>query len=235
MKKIVFFLNLLWMAVLFAGNYFYHTVGGLILKMLCSSLFFLQGLMNAYFAARVEKKLSPAPFFMCLGLFTTLAGDYLLNEDFLIGACAFALGHVFYCVSYARLSPFRKKDLLPALLLFAGAGAFLCFSPDLSFSEENQRWICLGYALIISLMAGKALGNLCGKHTLPKWLQAFGSLLFFFSDLMLALNWFTPLGKWTGALCMAAYYPAQSLLALSIFFMTANKEEFSHACDHRAL
>lgn len=222
------------MAALYIGNYFYHTAGGLRLKMLCSCLFFLQGLMNFAFLARTEKRLSSAPLLMTLGLFASMAGDYLLNQDFLIGACTFALGHVFYFVSYCLHTPLRKTDLLPALLLFAGGGSFLVFSPLLSFGDESMRRICLGYALIISLMAGKTLGNLWKKRSCLQWLQAFGSLLFFLSDFMLVLNWFTPLGKWTGTLCMAAYYPAQSLLALSIFFMTANKEEISHARDHRA-
>ena len=233
MKKWLFPLNLLLMAALYIGNYFYHTVGGLEIKMLCSSIFTLQGLVNAIFAIRMEKKFQAAPFCLFLGLFLSMAGDYLLGVDFLIGAATFAAGHVCYLISHCLLRPFRKYDLIPCLLLFAGGSAFLLFSPLVSFTDESQKWICLGYALVISGMTGKALGNLMMERSIASALLAFGSMLFFFSDFMLVLDWFTKLGRWTGTLCMAAYYPAQSLLALAIFFIISyQKGGLSHAHHH---
>ena len=79
------------------------------------------------------------------------------------------------------------------------------------------------YAIIISFMVGKAISNwmdglLKEKKSKPLELViVLGSLLFFFSDCMLLLNVFADFPKVVDVLCLATYYPAQILLATSIY------------------
>ena len=72
------------------------------------------------------------------------------------------------------------------------------------------------YALIISLMLGKAAGNFIHEKSISAGIIAFASLLFFFSDLMLVFDWFIGLWSWTDNACMGTYYPALCLLAFSM-------------------
>ena len=80
-----------------------------------------------------------------------------------------------------------------------------------------MKWVCLVYAIIISSMVGKALGNFIRNKNIVTIILAIGSSLFFFSDLMLVFDWFMGMGRISGLLCMATYYPAECLLAFSVF------------------
>ena len=55
---------------------------------------------------------------------------------------------------------------------------------------------------------------------------AIGSVLFFVSDMMLLLAWFSTIeGRWTSNVCMAAYYPALCLLAGSmVVYLKKNRK-----------
>jgi hypothetical protein len=67
-------------------------------------------------------------------------------------------------------------------------------------------------------MLGKAISNFIRLKTYTTGTIAVASFLFFFSDFMLLLAWFSTLeGKWMDNLCMGTYYPGLCLLAFSIF------------------
>lgn len=72
---------------------------------------------------------------------------------------------------------------------------------------------------------GKAICNFIRKPNALTAILAFGSMLFFLSDLMLVFDLFIGIWDWTGNLCMATYYPAQCLLAYTIF-QNAKKYNF---------
>ena len=55
-------------------------------------------------------------------------------------------------------------------------------------------------------------------------IMAAGSVLFYFSDLMLVLRWFADAPRIASDLCLMTYFPAQGLLAASVYFH-ANKEK----------
>jgi hypothetical protein len=67
-------------------------------------------------------------------------------------------------------------------------------------------------------MLGKAVANLIIEPIGVNILIAMGSFLFFFSDLMLVLNWFVGKWKWTANACMGTYYPALCILAFSMYY-----------------
>ena len=73
-----------------------------------------------------------------------------------------------------------------------------------------------GYAVIIGCMLGKATANLPRHRTAFGWLILVGSVLFWFSDLMLAANMFGNGGRLAGRICCYTYWPAQNILAYAL-------------------
>ena len=169
---------------------------------------------------------SPAagfPAMMMVGLSLCWIADIVLNITFIPGALIFAIGHVFYFIAYSRLIKFEKNDLIPSVIIFVCAASLVLFVPIFDFGIPLMQYIILGYALIISLMVGKAISNMRRENTSLTKLIVFGSILFFFSDLMLLLCYFAGAPQITDSLCLFTYYPGQYLLAHSIYRYTIHK------------
>lgn len=214
MKRKVLMINIVFFLAVLAGDLCYMEYGGLWLKGLTSFGFVLMGLVNCLLCRRQRRGGSDFPLVMVLGLTLCMLGDIVLNLSFVPGAALFALGHLFYFIAYCRLEGFRAGDLLPCALIFGGSLLILKCVPSLEFGSALFEWVCIAYALIISLMVGKAVANLFRRRSLLRALLVVGCVLFYFSDLMLVFDWFAdaPTGDW----CMLSYYPAQCLLAWSV-------------------
>ena len=173
------------------------------------------GLVNLGYA--LVQKLSNPKFFisMATGLVFACLGDIFLGFDFIIGASLFAIGHICYFLSYCMLDSFRRLDFIIGGVIFLCAGGFVLFCPLLAFPNVIMQAVCVIYALIISMMVGKAISNFTRRRTAVSIVILVGSILFFFSDLMLVFDWFMDMGRIAGLLCMSTYYPAECLLALS--------------------
>ena len=210
-------LNMLIVAAIFVLNYFYQLDGfDFTLKCVCSGGFAILGVINLCYALIGKAECKRFYIAMALGLVLAMLGDILIGYDFIVGAGTFALGHVCFVVAYCFTSKLKALDLIISAILFAGATAFLLFCPILSFDEPIFKTVCVIYALIISLMLGKAAGNFIHEKSISAGIIAFASLLFFFSDLMLVFDWFIGLWSWTDNACMGTYYPALCLLAFSM-------------------
>lgn len=153
---------------------------------------------------------------MSAGLILAFLGDVLIGYDFIVGAATFALGHVCFVVAYCFMQRMQRLDFIISGSLFLGCLIFLLFCPLLTFDVAIFRVVCIIYALIISMMLGKAVGNFVREKTLVNGTIAVASVLFFFSDLMLVFDWFIGLWSWTDHACMGTYYPALCFLALAM-------------------
>lgn len=221
MKKFFFILNILITATCFVGNYFYLTEGGLELKSFCSACFALLGIVNLVYALLSKRKNLRFHIFMAIGLILAMSGDIVLGFDFIIGASLFAAGHICYLIGHCLLMKISKPDIIISAVIFICAGLFLLFCPLLTFDTPIMQWVCFVYAFIISAMVGKAISNFIREKSFLTAVLALGSALFFFSDLMLVLDWFMGMGRISGLLCMSTYYPAECLLGFSVFVITA--------------
>lgn len=216
-NKIMLALNAAVISAIFAMNYFYQRSGfDFTLKCICSGSFALLGVINLCHAAAIRRGGRRFHVAMCLGLILAFLGDVLIGYDFIIGAATFALGHVCFIVAYCFMQRMQKLDCVLSGALFLGGLIFLLFCPLLRFEAEIFRFVCIAYALIISTMLGKALGNFIRERTPVNATIAAASLLFFFSDLMLVFDWFIGLWRWTDHACMGTYYPALCFLALAM-------------------
>lgn len=216
-QKLLMTVNGVIISAVFVLNYFYQSNGfDFTLKCICSMGFALLGIINLGYVLAAHRENFKFHFCMALGLVLAMLGDVVINSDFIVGAGVFALGHVSFVVAYCFLQKLRWLDLAVSGVFFLGAGSFLLFCPLLTFDEPVFRIVCLVYALIISFMLGKAIGNFVRERRLVTGLIAVASALFFFSDLMLVLDWFIGRWDWTSEACMGTYYPALCLLALSM-------------------
>ena len=213
------FLNILIISAIFVLNYFYQKNNFVFsLKCICSAAFASLGIINLLFAIGAEKEKLEFYIMMSMGLVFAMLGDVFINKSFVMGAGFFALGHVGFAVAYSFLQGFDLRDVIIVGVIFLVTAAFLLFAPCVDFGSKKIKWICLSYSFIISIMLGKAMANLICQVNAVNALISAGSLLFFFSDLMLVLNWFVGVGRWAGNACMGTYYPALCILAFSMYF-----------------
>lgn len=222
MKKIVLLSNLVLLLALVALDIAYIVEGTLLLKSFASAMFVLVGAVNLAYAIKTKAKLQ-FPILMLVGLVFAMLGDIILNIHFIAGAVLFAVGHVFFFVSYSMLEKFNYKDLIWGLVIFIPSMLLIVLAPIFDFGGALMEVVAVLYALIISLMVGKALSNLIKNRSLLNIIILIGSVMFFLSDLMLLLNVFASLPV-VGIICLALYYPAEFLLGFSIFTF-ANKNQ----------
>ncbi len=198
------------------GDVCYITLGGLIAKSLTSALFVVLGAIELAYIIVSKNRDLKFPILMLVGLIFAMCGDIVLEVEFIVGAVLFAVGHIFYFVAYCFLNRFRWLDLVIGAIIFVPSVLFITLAPIFDFGGVLMEIVCVVYALIISCMVGKAISNLIAKQNLQNIIIVLGSVLFFFSDLMLLLNVFANLPRVVDILCLITYYPAQCYLALSI-------------------
>ncbi len=193
----------------------YDIFGGLWLKGVTSGWFVLLGSVNLW-AARKQR---PLLFFLLIeaGLICGMCADILLGVAFFAGVGVFALGHILYLAAFCVLEKFCLRDL-KIILPLALVSVFLVFgTPWITVRDPLLRKMLLGYALIISAMLGKAVSNLVCCPSLFRRLLVVGSALFWFSDLILAVDMFGQSSRLTWILCSYCYWPAQNILAHSLY------------------
>lgn len=215
--KTLTIINILITVAVFIGNYFYQSLGfNYTLKIICSSGFALMGIINMLYAwNRIANK--KVLSFMTLGLIFAFLGDVAINPNFILGVIFFALGHVFFVAAYLIYKKLGKMDIFLCGALGLFAVGFILVFPYIVFDVVVLKYVVLAYAVIISAMVGKSVGNAVREKTMFTVMIAVGSVLFFISDMMLLLAWFSTIeGRWTSNVCMAAYYPALCLLAGSM-------------------
>ena len=217
MRKNIFILNLILLALLLAGDVCYILLGGLWLKALTSLMFVVIGLINLIYALKVKKGNMKFAIILFIGLVFAMAGDIVLNIHFIGGAILFAVGHVFFYVAYNFIEKFKLIDLLYTACVFVPALAILLFVPILNYGSVLMQIICIFYTLVISFMVGKAISIYVRKKTLANLFVLLGSIFFFFSDAMLLFAQFSNVSVAFGVLCLATYYPAEFMLAHSVY------------------
>ena len=224
LKRIFFFINVLLAITSLVFGYLYLTKGGLPLKAAASSVFASLGIFNLGYVLLCRRRGFRFSCLLAVGLIFACLGDIVLNLSFIPGAALFAVGHVFFFLAFSFYRRLRPTDLIPGGTLFVAATAFLLFCPVLSFESGLLRGLCVVYALVISLMVGKAFMNFWReKKLLTAWLLL-GSVLFFFSDLMLVFGAFGPGDRIFDILCLTTYYPAEILLATSLYLHGSKTE-----------
>lgn len=194
----------------------YDIFGGLWLKGLTSAWFVALGAVNLLYARKQNVKLSRFMILIGLGLVCGMCADVLLGVQFILGILFFALGHVLYLLAFYSLEKFRRKDLLIILPIAAVSLFIVTGTPYIQIEDPLLKKLLLGYAVIIACMLGKAISNV--NAAASRKLLLLGSAMFWFSDVMLAIDMFGQASRLTWILCSYNYWPAQNILAFSLFY-----------------
>lgn len=217
-RKLFLTMNVLLMAALFCCVYIYTNITGkLVMKGITAGCFVALGAVNFLYALLTKPRRLAFPAALLLGLALAMSGDLTLGKNFILGAGLFAAGHLLYAVAMYIRQRFSRLDAIMSVVMFLIALALLTFTPGLDISDPAIRIVCYIYAVIISLMAGKAISCFLRQRTLTNALLALGSMMFYFSDVMLILAWFASARRWADLCCCWTYFPGQGVLAISSF------------------
>ncbi len=221
-QKLLLGVNVIFILFVFIINYFYQTAGGFIFKLVASGGFMLLGLINSAFALKTNAENKKFYIGLFAGLLFCFLGDAFIDFNFIGGAVIFAVGHIFFTLTFCLIQKLKPLDFIISCVFLCIATVFL-LSPVLNFNPLSLRTVCLFYAFIISIMAGKACGNFFRKRNLFNGTIFIATILFFFSDTMLVLSGFSEMKVWPIHACLSTYYPALCLLAFSAFIKLCKK------------
>lgn len=217
-KKTFLALNILLMIALLICVYVYTNITGkLVMKGITAGCFVALGAVNLLYSLLTKPRKPAFPAALLLGLVLAMSGDLTLGWNFILGAGLFAAGHLLYAVAMYIRQRFSRLDAIMSVVMFLIALALLTFTPRLDISDPAIHIVCYVYAVIISLMAGKAISCFLRARTVTNTLLALGSVMFYFSDVMLILAWFAGAGRWAHLCCCWTYFPGQGVLAISAF------------------
>lgn len=185
--------------------YFFKPVSTVLLILIALLSFLTPGVKPAYTLG------------ITLGLVLSLGGDVALmiksSKAFLIGLVLFLLAHMVYAIVFTVPNGFHPQDLITAAVLLVVAVAFYFYlRPGLG----SMQGPVIGYILIICLMVNRAISTFFGDAFSPTqaWLITLGAILFWISDMILAINRFRHPFK-ANRLSLFFYYGGQLLIALS--------------------
>lgn len=216
MKKSVLITNLILIIAVLVGDVFYMINGSIWVKALTSLGFVAIGAVNLVYLLKTKPNDKRFAWFMLAGLVFSMLGDIFLEIIFILGAGLFAVGHVLYFVAYCYLAKPRWLDLIISACIAIPSVLVITLVPVFNFGGFLMEMVCIIYALVISCMVGKAVGNYVKFKSVLTLVVMIGSILFFFSDLMLLFNVFADISRVFGVLCLSSYYPAQILLGVSL-------------------
>lgn len=152
-----------------------------------------------------------------LGLVLSLGGDVALmfesGKAFLIGLVLFLLAHVVYAIAFTLPNSFHAADLITAaVLLVVSVPIYLYLKPGLG----DMKGPVIFYIVVIGFMVNRAVSTFFGDSfsTSQAWLISLGAVLFWLSDLVLAVNRFRYPFE-ANRLSLFLYYGGQLLIALS--------------------
>lgn len=224
--KKVWIINLVLFLITIATDVCFIVLGmPYIFKTISSVLFVILGIINFIFIFKLEQRNKLFKHFMLLGLVFACLGDIVLIDYFIYGAILFAIGHVFFFVAYSILHKINWKDIVIALAIFAVALVVILALPIFSFN--GMLPVVIVYAFIISFMLGKAISNFAfnKEFKTQNLIIMIGSILFFLSDLMLLFNVFADVSNIFDLMCLVLYYPAELILASSIYYSNIKLED----------
>ena len=192
------------------------------MKMAASLCFLMIGFLNAFYSTDGVFAVG-----VLAGLFYGFAGDAFLAAPSVLpgrpriyqagGVLCFAMGHVLYCAAMIGYYGISVWAFVFAALLLGGV---LLWTTAAKVKAGPLHLPGAVYMAFVSMMAGTALSVLITHFSVAAVLFAAGGLLFVLSDTLLILNAFSPKkGLLLHYSVLMTYFPAQSLLALSLLLL----------------
>ena len=201
----------------------------LLLKMLCSTIFVATGVAAALYTGNIDTLYAKC---FIIAFVCSWFGDVMLHLEgnivrYIIGGLGFLTAHVLFIYAYVKTAAsvtgetavITVKDvIIMAVLYIIFAGVYI----GLKLKGGKLLVPVMIYCLILCFMFAKAI-SLClalvSVGNMGGILVGAGAALFVLSDFMLGVGFFGDKSYKKQVINMAAYFPAQMLLALSIMFV----------------
>ena len=224
LDKLVHGLNLLLLVGSVICLIDYVMTGGWATKGMTSSWFVMIGLVNLRYA--IKERISKVIFVcvMVAGLILGMLADIMLGKNFMLGIILFALGHVAYMIGFFLRIKLSKKDFMlciPGVIMSVIA---VVGTPFIQVQDPLLEKMLIGYAIIIGVMLGKSVSNFLIEKNRTNTFIMIGSIMFWFSDLMLAFNMFGNGGHTASLLCCFTYWPGQCVLAYALYHFVKERK-----------
>lgn len=197
----------------------YDIFGGLWLKGMTSSWFVILGILNLLYARQQKSQHMKVVVLIVIGLVLGMCADVLLGVAFILGIVSFALGHVMYLIAFFMVEKPRRSDLAWIVPIAIVSVFVVIGTPFIHIEDPLLQKMLVGYAVIIACMLGKGISNVWVVKNRFRSLICLGCILFWFSDLMLAIDMFGTPSRLTWILCSYTYWPAQNILAHALFYL----------------
>ena len=223
--KSVHIINLLLLAGSIICLIDYVMPGGWATKAMTSSWFVIIGLVNLSYAF-IERisKISFA-FVIVTGLVFGMLADIMLGKNFILGIVLFACGHIAYLIGFFLLIKPNRRDMICSVPVAIVSVIAVIGTPFIQIEDPILEKMLIGYAIIIAAMLGKAIANYRTDKAVSNKLIFIGSIMFWFSDLMLAFNMFGDGGQLAGRLCSFTYWPGQCILAYALYHFVRERRQ----------
>lgn len=203
----------------------YDMFRGVWLKGFTSFWFVLIGLVNLIFAKKTGINNEKPVCFIFAGLFLGMCADVLLALFFEAGIAAFALGHIMYLAAFYMLQKPGKADFVIAIPVIAVSVYVVIGTPFITIEDSFIRNFLIVYVVIISFMLSKAWSNFMAEKSVAILIIAISSTIFWFSDIMLGIDMFGTPSRLSWVLCSYSYWPAQNLIAYSMFHFVKEQQK----------
>ena len=225
MKKISLYLFI--MASL--GEILSEIIGLQYLHQVCKPLIMIT--LGIYYLSHAEFRSTA----VCLAIICSLGGDVLLMFEardpkfFMFGLAAFLIAHIFYILSYRQHQDKSLERSLKGIqkirfsfpIVLAGTGLIIVLYPSLGALKIPV----VVYALVLIVMVLNSIFRYGRTSNVSFGLVFLGSILFMFSDSVLAINKFFKPVPAAGFWIMSTYILAQFLIIQGLVKHVSNSKE----------
>lgn len=224
MKKISLYL----FVVASLGEILSEIIGLPYLHQVCKPLIMIT--LGIYYLSHAEFRSTA----VWLAIFCSLAGDVLLMFEagdpkfFMMGLAAFLMAHIFYILSYRQHQDKSLEKSLKGIqkirfsfpIVLAGTGLIIVLYPSLGALKIPV----VVYALVLIIMVLNSVFRYGRTSNVSFGLVFLGSILFMFSDSMLAINKFFKPVPSAGFWIMSTYILAQFLIIHGLLKHVSNDD-----------
>ena len=225
--KAVFVSNVLLTCAVALFAVLFMATGNLLSKACASICFTVIGTINFIVTRNRLKEYRSASILLLWGLLAAMLGDILINHIFTAGVVMFAAAHILFFITQQQLCPLenrnRSRDIICAVGLFAVNISFLLLVMPQD-KDVLTAVICALYAIIISMMTGKAISNFIGVRSRFFGYMLLGTGLFLLSDVTLVIYGFMGNNVLIHTVSSTMYYVSEVILADS-YLILANKAQ----------
>ena len=138
---------------------------------------------------------------------------------------------VVFLIYLITLIEVKWKDIFISAIIMTAC--ILLINLYKGFNFDGMALLINAYAVIISIMLGKSIGNYITNKNAGSSVIMLGALLFFISDVMLVFDNFANISPVFDYLCLATYYPGVFLMATGLLLQgkTANINQKTQNSD----